>query len=193
MGMFSGAVRALKRYLYNSYCTLEVDMSRTTISRQRLVLQKRASYTIGILYLMMCTFYIFLYAVRVKDNDVVSSVLMSVAFSDGLEVLVTGPLVMLVTAGFFPMLAVGLIGNDIRKILTVSQRKLDADCQDDEEHVDFSHGGGMVNPMYDATDQHKRGSRLAEEDTAETWRGWTGEILMKPEVKVEMNKMERER
>ena len=118
MGMFSGAVRALKRYLYNSYCSLEIDMSRTTISRQRLVLQKRVSYTIGIVYLMMCTFYIFLYAVRVKDNDVVSSVLMSVAFSDGLEVLVTGPLVMMVTAGVFPMLAVGLIGKSTSTFLT---------------------------------------------------------------------------
>ena len=193
MGMFSGAVRAFKRYLYNSYCSLEVDMSRTTISRQRLVLQKRVSYTIGIVYLMMCTFYIFLYAVRVKDNDVVSSVLMSVAFSDGLEVLVTGPLVMMVTAGVFPMLAVGLIGNDIRRVLTVSQRKLEADRQDDEEHVDFSHGGGMVNPMYDATDHYRRGSVLSEEDTAEKWRGWTGDMLMDPEAKVEMSKMERQR
>ena len=132
MGMFSGPVRALKRYLYSSYCSVEVDTSRNSISRGRLVIQKRVSYAIGIIYLMACTFYIFLYAVRVQDNEVVNSVLMSVAFSDGLEVLVTGPLVMLVTAGVFPMLAVSLIGNDIRKILTVSKRKLDAGRHDDE-------------------------------------------------------------
>lgn len=194
MGMFSGCIRGLKRYLYSSYCQLEVDMSRTTISRKRLVLQKRVSYTIGIVYLMACTFYIFLYAVRVQDNDVVSSVLMSVAFSDGLEVLVTGPLVMLLTAGVFPMLAVGLIGHDIRKILTQSKRKLQQDSGgDDEDHIDFSHGGGMLNPLFDASDYQKRGSKMADENSAQTWRAWTGDLLMDKEAEAEITQMERAR
>jgi hypothetical protein len=168
MGMFSGCIRSFKRFIYTTYCQLEVDTGRTSISRRQLVLQKRISYAVGITYLLMCTFYIFLYAVKVQDNEVVSSVLMSVAFSDGLEVLVTGPCTMVMTAGLFPMLAVGLVSNDIRKILAANQRKHDAKRHDDEDEVDFSHGGGMVNPIFDQADYHMRGSEnvMAEEETS---------------------------
>ena len=133
-------IRRLKAYCYSQYCVTTEGGLQTQMSRNKLVLCRHLSLCVGLLYLLACTFYIFLYAVSVADNAVINSILMTVGFSTGVQVTVTGPVFMLLTAGLLPWLAVSLISREVR-------RQLDADKDEADVTVEFEHIYETDEPM----------------------------------------------
>ena len=116
-GCFAPLVRRLKRYCYFSYCVTDMGSLKTRMTRSQLTRCKHVSLCLALFYLFACTFYIFLYAIQVADNEVINSILLTVAISNGTEIIVTGPVIMFLTAGLIPWLAVGLVANDVRRKL----------------------------------------------------------------------------
>ena len=122
-GCASPFVRWLKSYCYESYCVTETGTLKTKLSRQTLVRCRQVTFTFALTYLLLCTFYCFLYAVRISDNSVISSVLTSLAIADAAEILVTGPVTLFLSAGIYPWIAMALIVRDVEGFFREEKRK----------------------------------------------------------------------
>ena len=114
VGPFGSLVRSLKLTVFGAYCVNDMGTLNTNLSRSQMVKLRQISLTICLLYLLVCTFYIFLYSLQLEDNSVVSSILTSLAMSNGIEIIVTGPLSLIVSAGLLPWLALTLVREDMR-------------------------------------------------------------------------------
>ena len=69
------------------------------------------------LYLLAATFYVFLYAVSVGDNQIIEMILITLALGMAFELVLTGPVSLFVTEGVVPALAVAAIQRDVNDVL----------------------------------------------------------------------------
>jgi hypothetical protein len=185
-------VKPLKKYCYFNYCATDLGPMRTRMSRKQLTRCRMISLSVGLLYLLFCTFYIFLYAVMVKDNAIINSILLTVAISDGTEIIITGPLVMFLTVGILPWIAISLVVGDVNRRLGTDRpdgdvEELEADEVNHNELVDsgdrrlsgnpiFMHPTRLVSPGGEA----RRGTALDYKNPM--WRPWNGAQLQEPDV-----------
>jgi hypothetical protein len=134
MGRLSPLLIYIKKYLYTSYLIQDVGYLKTNMTRSQLVICKRLSVTIGLLYLLFCTFYVFLYAINLKDNGVVITILTEVALADGLEIFIIGPVEMFLAA-LIPAIMLSLIVVEVRKALGTEKTRRGSSTRHIETNV----------------------------------------------------------
>ena len=112
-----------------------------------------------VLYLLFCSFYIFLYQVSVQDNMLIFNILSQTAMSDLVEVLITGPGSLIVIVGLTPLIMFSLIAPDISRGHAEMDKivaKLEEEQADDDEATAEASHKVCIEQYEDASEDHLR-------------------------------------
>lgn len=122
----SSIVLKLKQFFYNRYYMhKKVGGMKERLSRTMLKLLKRFTTILSVLVLAYLTFHVTLYAINLKDNQVVAGVLWSVLFAILIEIILTGPSVILFLNGVVPAVASAWIRPEIQSALESNRGKME--------------------------------------------------------------------
>lgn len=137
-------VRNLKNYVYRNYFITEAEILHNQISPKRLGQRLVWIRVFGAIYLLACTFWIFLYAVSKGDDpEAVNTILATVLFSYLIDSLLSSPTKAL-AIGIIISLVIQFAMPDFEKIETLYRKSLRGPIPDDEVSVGSDEKNSMI-------------------------------------------------
>ena len=116
-------VQWLKVFCFENFGGLEDTSEGALAVVEQMEKQQQRAAIIGSVYLVFATFFIFLTAVRLSDNDTIMSIMVTTFVVEGAYVAVVQPMEVLLTAAFLPALAAGIFYRDVTKHMQVEHRE----------------------------------------------------------------------
>ena len=139
---FQPLVRRVKVYCFETYSSIEDETNGVLKPLKKLLRAQRLALKVGIAYLIMVTFFIFLAAVRIGDSMTIRSILITTFSSELSGIFMVQPLEVLIFAAIIPALGAYFIRIDVRSHMESEKER-----------------GGEIKEL---DELHQRGSKLPQ-------------------------------
>lgn len=168
-GCNTSLMRRLQRLMYSIFQVQEGGGIKTRVPYRALHRLKFTTSVLTYSVLLFLTFFCFLYAVSLDDNTVTVGILWSVLLALAVEVMITGPMTIMMTYALMPYLAARLVEPDVKHVFETDARvslarvstnffdeKLNTDLDDDDRVTQIAEEARLPEDLMDAEKLKKR-------------------------------------